>query len=225
MKTTTISLLAGLTLVTAAQAGESYSPKGKTIIAPPPAPSCLWTWFAGGSYGKMDADHWDEDIYTLHLGIERTCVSNPCGSHAFFLEVGYTEKDEDLFIPTSTNLTNGFDQYGNIDMEWEIIPITLNYKFECNLTGNLNWYVGAGAGIALVDFEASSSYDNVDFDDTVFYAHIFAGLTYNVSESFEIYAGARYVIMDNPDLSGTVYDEVADLDGGIHYELGARFNF
>ena len=35
----------------------------------------------------------------------------------------------------------------------EIIPITLNYKYECELSDKLNWYAGAGAGIALVDVD------------------------------------------------------------------------
>ena len=54
------------------------------------------------------------------------------------------EVSEEPLITTSTDI--------------EIIPITLNYKYECELSDKLNWYAGAGAGIALVDvdFEESS---------------------------------------------------------------------
>ncbi|MBT8043747.1 MAG: hypothetical protein KJO79_02250, partial [Verrucomicrobiae bacterium] len=146
MKRTLLPILFGLAITTAAQAGPDPVPSGKEIIPPPP-PSCLWTWFAGGSVGQLD--DWDEEIYTLHVGVERKCTDASC-SHAIFLEVGYTEKDEGLYI--ARDLANMYDvPYGSATIEAEIIPITINYKLECAITGNLNWYVGAGAGVALVD--------------------------------------------------------------------------
>jgi len=217
MKNTALTLLAGLTLATAAQAGSDYSAKGKTVIAPP-APSCLWTWFAGGSVGTVQSD-WDEEIYTLHVGIERKCPGSNC-SHAFYLEVGYTDKDERVGIRTAPGGPPSFFE----DIELEIIPITLNYKYECALTGNLNWYIGAGAGVALTDASNSNSSD----DETVFYGQLFAGLTYNISESFEIFGGIRYIFMNDVDFfngaPGSIEDDFT-LDDGIQYELGARFNF
>ncbi|BDS07863.1 hypothetical protein NT6N_29030 [Oceaniferula spumae] len=219
MKNTALTILAGLGLATMAQAGSDYSPQPIPVA---PAPSCLWTWFAGGSYGQIDGDDWDEDIYTLHIGIERKCADNPCGSHAFFLEVGYTEKDEtfDIVFVPDPPVAVFVNEH---DFEARIVPITLNYKYECSLAGNLNWYVGAGVGVALVDLDISGQNVDGSWDDTVFYGHIFAGLTYNVSESFEIYGGARYIFMDDPDVAG--YDEALSLDEDVHYELGARFNF
>ncbi|BDS07864.1 hypothetical protein NT6N_29040 [Oceaniferula spumae] len=212
MKHTAITLLAGLALATAAQAGSDYSAKSIPVA---PAPSCLWTWFAGGSYGQIDGDDWDEDIYTLHVGIERTCAGNPCGSHAFFLEVGYTENETTQLVAGP----NGPTALAPHDISAEIIPITLNYKFECALTGNLNWYVGAGAGIALAEIDVDGPFVNDSDDDTAFYAHVFAGLVYNVSEAFEVYGGARYIYMDD------VFSVDSPLDDEVHYELGARFNF
>ncbi len=224
MKNTAMTLLAGFALVATAQAGEDYSAKGKEVIPPPPAP-CLWTWFAGGSVGQFTGD-WDGEIYTLHVGAEYKCPTSKC-SHAIFLEVGYTEDDGRLI----TN-DQGIGYYDRYDYEASIMPITLNYKFECALTNSLNWYVGAGAGVALVDVDidytsyirgtavTSSSFSR---DDTVFYAHIFAGLTYNINERFEIFGGARYVFMDDVNLGSG--DIESPIDGEIHYELGARFNF
>lgn len=221
MKNTAMTLFAGIALAATAHAGDDYSAKGGKEVIPPP-PSCLWTWFAGGSVGEVSGD-WDEEIYTLHVGVERKCPGQSC-THAFFLEVGFTEKDDSIFIPTSSELTNV--QFGQISLEAEIIPITLNYKYECALSGNLNWYAGVGAGIALVDLDASNGVSSASFDDTTFYAHVFIGLVYNVSESFEIYGGARYVFMDDPDLTGfSVFDERVSLDEEIHYEIGGRFNF
>ena len=234
MKKILFPTLIGLALAATAQAGPDPMPAGKEIIPPPP-PTCLWSWFAGGSVGYVSGD-WDEEIYTLHIGTERKCQGDRC-SHAFFLEVGYTEKDEsdsyhdrdydydyDQQAPSST----AYDDYHEhrIKLHAEIIPITLNYKYECTLTGNLNWYVGAGAGIALVDLDASDGHSSSSWDDTTFYAHIFAGILYNVSESFEITLGVRYLIMDDPSLTGlSSLDSAVSLDGDAQVAVGARINF
>ncbi len=226
MKNTTMTLLTALAVTASVQAGESYSAKGKEVI-PPPAPSCLWTWFAGGSVSYVDGDwgsqDWEEPMYTLHVGVERKCPGQSC-SHAFYLEVGYTELDESWNVP----YTSGASVYGDFSKSAEVIPITLNYKYECQLTDKLNWYVGAGAGIALVDAETTQpsntagiiGADKWSDDDTALYAHIFAGLVYNICDSFEVFGGARYIYMDD------VFDSAdGPLDGAMQYELGGRINF
>ena len=214
MKLTTLATITGLAIAATAQAGEEAS--AKQVIAPIAA-LCDWSWFAGGSVGVIDGDDWDEDIYTLHIGKERKCAGDKY-SQAIYLEVGFTESDfteseggvsEELPITTSTDI--------------EIIPITLNYKYECELSNKLNWYAGAGAGIALVDvdFEESSSNGSISEsdDDTAFYGHIFAGLVYNVSDTIEVFGGARFIFMDD------VLGGDSPLDEEVHYELGARYNF
>ncbi len=217
---TTMTLLTGLALAISAQAGEDYSAKGGKEVIAPPAPSCLWSWFSGGSVGYVSGD-WDEEIYTLHFGAEYKCPGSNC-SQAIFLEVGYTEKDTTI----GTSSVPGGPTSISYDLEAEVIPITLNYKYECALTGNLNWYVGAGVGIALVDLSVDAGNGNTSYDDTVLYGHLFAGIVYNVSESFEAYLGARYIVMDDPSLTGvSMLDDEATLDGDIHFELGGRFNF
>ena len=220
MKNTAMTLFAGLALATTAQAGPDYSSKSSKDVVVPPPPACLWTWFAGGSIGQIDGD-WDEEIYTLHIGVERKCPGQSC-THAFYLEVGFTEKDETVVDPIQTTIPPSYD------LEVDIIPITLNYKYECALTGKLNGYIGAGAGVALVDLDIDSNTGgpSMSEDDTTFYAHIFAGLVYNVSPSFEIFGGVRYIFMDDPNLTGNpMFDDEVELDGDLHYELGARFNF
>ncbi|MCP5536847.1 MAG: outer membrane beta-barrel protein [Akkermansiaceae bacterium] len=210
-----MTLLTGLALAITAQAGEDYSAKGGKEVIAPPAPSCLWSWFAGASAGQVTGD-WDEEIYTLHVGAEYKCPGSNC-SQAIYLEVGYTEDNERVYYQdpfTSTNVN-----YAAHDVSAEIIPITLNYKYECALTGSLNWYIGAGAGIALVDTEVRGPFVSNSQDDTAFYAHIFAGLVYNLSESFEIFGGARFIFMDD------VFGVQSPLDEEVHYELGGRFNF
>ena len=262
MKYSTLTICTGLVCSAIAQAGDVSS---EEIITPPAAPT-EWSWFVGGSLGYVSGefdglgaagdilglDDWDEPIYTLHVGTERMAASGNV-SHAFFIEVGYTKNDE------SVNADQGLiselndtiqdlagDQQITIDTlsfgtDMEIIPITYNYKYESCVAEKLNWYVGAGAGFALVDTELSvdlsgtigedsgSIGDSDSDDDTVFYAHIFAGLTYNVSETFELFGGVRYIFMDDIDIN--LYDGLIDdsidspLDGAVHVELGARYNF
>jgi hypothetical protein len=212
MKLNKILTLVGFSfgLAITAQAGEEAS--GKHVIAP--APSCLWSWFAGGSVGKIDGDDWDEDIYTLHIGKERKCAGES-HSHAVYLEIGLT--DDDLEYKVSQSLGGSvFDIYS---YDIEIIPITLNYKYEDVLINNINYYIGVGAGLAIVDFDFSIGNSSGSENDTVFYGNIFAGLNYNVSETCEIYGGARLIIMN--DFKGLD----SPLDDEIHYELGARCNF
>ena len=224
MKLTTLATITGLALVATAQAGEETS--AKQVIAPIAA-LCDWSWFAGGSVGVIDGDDWDEDIYTLHIGKERKCAGDKC-SQAIYLEVGFTESDfRDVDSVTTTPdegdpITTTTSTITNID----IIPITLNYKYECELSNKLNWYAGAGAGMALVDvdIETSISGDNGSTtsesdDDTAFYGHIFAGLVYNVSDTIEVFGGARFIFMDD------VLGGDSPLDEEVHYELGARYNF
>jgi len=240
MKLTTLATITGLALAATAQAGEEAS--AKQVIAPIAA-LCDWSWFAGGSVGVIDGDDWDEDIYTLHIGKERKCAGSK-SSHAFFLEVGYTEDDEssrtvvntpgEQIIDTSEFLPDT-QEITQLRLETEIIPITLNYKYESVFSGNFNWYAGAGAGIALVDMDLkettttiqgdsnTSVVDNQSDDDAVFYAHIFAGLVYNVSDSWEVFGGARYIFMDDPDFGGDSVE--SPLDEEVQYELGARYNF
>jgi len=223
MKLTTLATITGLALAATAQAGEEAS--AKQVIAPIAA-LCDWSWFAGGSVGVIDGDDWDEDIYTLHIGKERKCAGDKC-SQAIYLEVGFTESDfRDVDSVSSPAEPDPIITTTSITTDIEIIPITLNYKYECELSNKLNWYAGAGAGIALVDvdIETSISGDNGSTtsesdDDTAFYGHIFAGLVYNVSDTIEVFGGARYIFMDD------VLGGESLLDEEVHYELGARYNF
>lgn len=234
MKNASITLLAGIGLATTAFAGPDYSAKSsKEVISP-----CLWSWVAGGSIGYVE--NWDEEIYTLHLGREYICPDKEC-NHAFYLEVGYTEtefsKDP---LPTAnaspfhSGPVKNVDSFLSYDLDIEIIPVTLNYKYECSLGEKINWYAGAGAGVAFVDAdfttqEAGDAAIDNDDDDTVFFAHIFAGVVYNINPAWETFCGARLLFMDDPDFNADLQfheiDQLATVDGNFMFELGARFNW
>ena len=225
MKTTACSWIAGLALATTAAAG---TPAPVTA----PATTGLWTWFAGGSVGYLTG--LDQPMYGLNLGMQ---YQRPGAgdSHALYLQVGYAEDDAAYsFIP---NYPGGITQKSSIDMH--IIPITLDYQYQGTLSGHLDYYAGLGLGIAVVRTSCDWTSDQSlpppyghqsgsdDHTDVRFYAELFAGLAYHVTDAFEIHAGARYILMDDADRSVHVNGQT--YDAGIHnnflLELGLRYHF
>ena len=209
------------------QAGDDYSYQGSKEVIRLSEPR-LCNWFAGGSAGYVDGN-WNEAMYTLHFGYE--CHRDGSDiSDAVFLEIGYTEKDSRWEIHQSasgafaTRPGSGASSFGGSDAS--IVPLTLNYKYERKLWDKLNWYTGAGAGVAFTDLSIGSTTGSLSFDDVGFYAHLFTGITYNFSDSYELFGGVRYLIMDDPDLTGLpVIDDRITLDGDYFFELGLRYNF
>jgi len=226
LKTTAFTLLAGLVLATAAGAGTPAP------VTPPPN-SGLWTWFAGGSVGYLTET--ERPMYCLNLGMEYRQPGSQV-SHSIYLQVGYARDDAGFEYPPPGSSLVGYEANSSIDMD--IIPITLDYKYEGVLTGRLNYYVGLGLGIAVVDTSCNWSWSattyppqsgngTTDHTDVRFYGEIFAGLSYNVTDQFQICAGARYILMDNVardvHVIGASYD--AGINNNVLLELGLRYHF
>ena len=155
-------------------------------------------WFLGAGVDYMiDAE---EPFYNGHFGYD---FGN--GS-ALFVESGWLGEEED-----STFLA----PFVGIDVD--IVPITLNYKYEHMFNDKFGLYAGLGLGASQVDVEAGFVSD----DDWVFTAQAFAGVVYNFTPSFEMYAGARYMWLDDVSLFGANIDDLDDVGVGA----GIRFNF
>ena len=222
-----------------------------TQVASEPAPqSDIWTWFAGGSVGYLT--NLEEAMYTGHVGVD-TPWKLAGFDIALFGEIGYTQKDESWSSVSRTSSTSGNvnpfpggsnsignaeDYLGNkttrlqgpTSYELDILPITANIKFERAITGNLNAYFGAGLGAAYVDFSAHAPIGNFSQTDWVFAGQVFAGVTYNVNQHFEIFSGARWIYLDDLDVSGKgvggkKYSGSVDIGDDFLFELGARYNF
>jgi opacity protein-like surface antigen len=202
-------LLASIVLALPAFAGTPVMP------APAPAPEPgLWTWFAGASAGYLFDS--EEMMYNAHVGVDTPWNIAGCNI-SLFAEVGYTQDDENAppvyyspnFVP--------------VKLETEIVPVTANIKFERQLAGGLNAYLGAGLGYAAVDVtsRSASPWSNYSDQDCVFAAQVFAGLNYEFCPSFEMYSGARWIYIDDAKILGADY-KIGD-DWLV--ELGARFNF
>ncbi len=174
-------------------------------------------WFAGASVGYLD--EFDEEMYHVHLGAA-TPTTFSGWNLAWFIEAGWTESD-DRSLADDTTIPLGYD-----NQELEIIPVTFNLKLERTLGGNFGVYFGAGAGVGFIDYEADFfAGGGVDEEDEVFAAQAFAGVVYNVSEQFEIFAGGRWIYLDydTPTNLG-----IAELDFGnddFLGEIGMRINF
>ena len=229
----------------------AFAGSSKEGVAPAQSSEpCLFTWFAGGSVGYLT--EFEEPAYSLHVGTD-TCWKPGGWNVAFFAEIGYTSKDEDWSglreqtVPTA-QATDGFelDPGGDFSLgdledllstiagntpndtsyDLDIMPITLNVKLERPLTGNLNAYFGGGLGVALVDLDVDvGAYGDFSDDDWVFVGQLFAGLDYNVTPSFEVYGGLRWIYFDDASFSDNGVGGTLKLDDDFLLELGCRYNF
>ncbi|MCW1912140.1 porin family protein [Luteolibacter sp. GHJ8] len=188
----TLALLAAPSVMLAGEA--EYTNTTTTTSAPPSYSSDHVGWYLGGGVDYFfDAE---EPFYNGHLGYDFG------GGHSLFLESGWLGTEEFVFP-------------FNVDID--IVPITLNYKYEYMFNERFGLYAGLGAGASNVDVNVGFVSD----DDWTLTAQAFAGLVYNVSENFEIYGGARYLWIDDPDLFGATFDKFDDVSAGV----GVRFNF
>lgn len=197
--------------------------------APPPTysePASMWNWFIGASGGVQGDDA--EEFWSGHIGVE---WKSGCNSHAVFLDVGFTDFSNDTsyegapFIDPEIGLVLPGDA---AVVSVDVLPVTINYKYEYSFSESFGWYIGAGLGAAFVDsdlnYGSSGGPGLADGDDEVFYAQVFTGLVWNVTESFEIFGGARYYYLDEVDLAEDGFDTGGEQDDWI-VEAGVRFNF
>jgi len=192
MKTTAITGLA-LLLGASAYAGEVTSTT-QTYTPPPSSPS-LWTWFIGGSGGYFFDN--EEDYWTLHFGM-KLAESGPV-THSLYVEGLYTEWESTLGVDS------------------QIIPVTLNYKFDYAFNEKFSFYAGVGAGAAFIDNDVFGFSD----DSVEFTAQVFAGLGYDVTPNFQLYSGLRWLWVDDSNVGG--FNVETGDDVGV--ELGLRFKF
>lgn len=167
-------------------------------------------------------------MYNLHVGVTNSCWKFSGWDVAMFGEIGYTSTDESFYDPYLTFSNNFYD----VDVDVDIIPVTFNVKLERALSGNLNGYIGAGIGAAYISLDASSDDPFGDDSDSswVFAGQVFAGLSYKVNPAFEIYSGARWIYYADPSFDvdfGIDSQNVDSLveDNDFLIELGARYNF
>ena len=82
---------------------------------------------------------------------------------------------------------------------WELSEM-VNVFYDFRLGGNWSAALGAGVGGNLVVFEPG--FNSQEYDDYVFSGQLIAQLGYQFAERWQLYADYRYVMMEDPNLSG-----------------------
>ena len=187
--------------------------------------SYLAGWFAAASFGQIydigssvdnvfnvnqDLGDLDMDMYSLQAG-RRFDYQQYGLSTALYLEVAYLDGDLDI------NNLGGFVILNPINVDIDIIPVTLNAMVERKLYAGLGCYLSGGMGYGFTDTEVLNQSDT----DGGFYAQLAAGLNYKFNERFEMFGGARWVYLDSLEFG----DSSLELDDGFAWEAGFRFNF
>jgi hypothetical protein len=149
-------------------------------------------FFIGGGYDYLDDS--ELDLFSAHIGYD-------FGKSSIFIEAGIATEDDVVF--------RGVD--------FQFIPVTVNYKFEAPIASNLSFYAGGGVGIAFIELEGRGG--SINSEALVLQA--FTGLVYNFSESFEIYGGLRYLFVDEYNFGGAEIESSDELGFGG----GIRINF
>lgn len=113
----------------------------------------------------------------------------------------------------------------NVDIDIDIIPVTLNFMAERNIAGGFGFYVSGGLGYAFTDCSVDISSDiggeNYSDNDGGFYAQASAGLHYYFTENFALFGGARYLYLESLNLG----ESDIELDSDLGWEVGMRMNF
>ena len=207
-------------------AGDTYVESAPAPMpAPTPAPS-FWNWFVGGSYNYVDG--WEDEMWTLHVGTEKFVGLT---SHGVYLEIGWAG-DNWSGSDTDTNVLfedNFYDVDWKEEEDFDMLPVSLNYKFERPLfsSSSLRYYLGIGGGIVFLDAEWKLTEEwnatggGTDFNQTfkesasdeLWFGQLFAGLAWNITDNFELYGGGRWMFFEGGG---------GDNPAG---ELGLRYNF
>jgi len=200
-------------------------------VVPAPDP-CITSWFVGASVGYMT--QLETPLYTAHVGVTNSCWNIAGWNTALYLEVGLADKDYSDSRTYTTGEAAPIIHHEKLDTDLTIVPITLNVKFEHQITGNLGAYFGGGLGLAWVDADQTytntvtppqglptTTHSSASDSDWVFCAQIFAGLAYHVTPQWEVYGGGRWLYLADPTLFGS---KVSINDDWV-IELGTRYKF
>lgn len=178
-------------------------------------------WFVGGSYGQFeDIGYTDADLFAFQVGRRFACSGG--FDVAAYLELAYLDGEDNF------NYNIGAAQFnGSIDTE--VMPLTLNLMLERNLVGGLGFYGGGGIGYAWTSGGVSTNGPaNLDYDiDTNggFYGQLSMGLSYNFTDAFSLFAGARWIYLGDLEFGANNAVLPDSSDNAWGWEVGLRYSF
>jgi len=195
MKKTTLALTALLSLPAfgggysgsyESSAFDDGSASSPSLLSSLSGPS-LSSFFIGGGVSYL----WDEFEEPFYFGQ----IGKSFGNSKIYLESGFVNNDD-------------------FGVDFDFIPLTLNYSYETSLSETISWYIGVGAGVGFSDISGPGG----SIDDTNFMYQAFTGLSIDLSETVEIFGGVRYFRVDEPFNIGEDLDDIGA-------DLGLRLNF
>jgi opacity protein-like surface antigen len=151
----------------------------------------------------------------LNVGLEAGYLTDAKEEY-ISARIGYQVRTQDT-LSQELGLELGYTRQKDSGVKGEILPLTVNYRFESTAANKLGYYFGAGAGVAFVDLSGFGLSDN----DTTFAAQAFTGLSYQVSDAVKLHLGLKYIWIDDVKLFGTS-GEVGD-DLAITAGLSIKF--
>lgn len=118
------------------------------------------------------------------------------------LEVGYTDTKD-----------SGFKA--------DLLPVTLNYRFNATPVNKWGYTLGAGVGFARTSIDGVSVGGPVRLRDESLALQAFAGVTYQATERLALNLGAKYLWIDDAKFAGSsveIGDDVA-LSAGLSFKF------
>lgn len=163
---------------------------------------------ADSSYARVGAALFvptEDDIFGAAPGILVAAGQN-FGPHSVELEVGYVKFSE--------------SQGGVGSADLEVVPLTLGYRYNFEVSDKLSIGVGANAGIAFTKLSASLVGVGSGSDrDSVFIWSAGLRAKYAFSEKVALSAGYRYMFVEDLEYNGVTLE---DADTHV-FELGLEF--
>jgi len=160
-------------------------------------------------FEPVDSDGFDGELGGL------IAVGQTFGAHNLEAEIGYVEFSE-------SGSFAGFT--GTADLE--VIPVTLGYRYDLELSDKLKLGVGANTGIAFTELSVGVSGLGSGSDtDTVWIASGGLRLTYALTDAVALTAAYRYILVDDLSFSDAgVTVELEDNDTHA-FELGVEYRW
>lgn len=127
-------------------------------------------------FEPVEDDVFDGDLGTL------VAVGRNFGAHSVELETGYVVLSESP---------------GPFDLDLEIVPVTVGYRYNFKLSDKLTLGLAANTGVAVTEFEIASPFGKASDDDTVWIASGGVRLNYALTQALAVSAGYRYLHVDD----------------------------
>lgn len=136
--------------------------------------------------------------------------------------IGYTVSDIHSFEFEITSLYEDGDR-GSADYEGNVVPLIIQYRVTPLVYDDqYRFYIGVGVGFAWIDEEGSAPGIGEYVDDIFAFAYQgFAGVLYDLNDTWQIQTGYRYMQIEDATIAGLETRESA-----VHlFEIGAHFRF